>query len=269
MSNKKVIIVKLGGSIVTAKNRSRATIRRAHILALGRIIKKHYRPALHSLVIVHGAGSFGHLHAAKHNLALGTKDHPEKTFAALENQILDQYLNTEIATLLHSVGLPITPLATHALVTNQGGVLKTLSLDTLQVALKKDAIPLLYGDMVFDTAWGLSISSGDVLVAKLAETLSAKEVFFASDVDGIFSQDPHQHHDAVLIEETSLSKIRSGVISLGESHNIDVTGGLSKKFSAFQNLSHLKSIYFFNGLYVENFSYIFDQKNFFGTTIDI
>lgn len=145
--------------------------------------------------------------------------------------------------------------------------MKTFSLDTLRVALKKNTVPLLYGDMVFDTTWGLSISSGDVLVAKLADTLSAEEVFFASDVDGIFSKDPHQYGDALLIEKTSLSEITNGVITLGESHNVDVTGGLSKKFSAFQNLSHLKSIYFFNGLSVKNFSFLFNQKNFFGTAI--
>ena len=54
---------------------------------------------------------------------------------------------------------------------------------------------------------------------------------------------------------------------MGKSHNIDVTGGLSKKFSLFHKMPSLKEIHLFNGLKPKNFSSIFDQRKFFGTTI--
>lgn len=269
MSQKKLIIIKLGGSIVTEKHRSEPAIRRAHIRRIASVFKKYYDPKKHGLILIHGAGSFGHLHAHTHGLALGTKDHPEKIFRAVENQSLDAFLNSEIARIFIEIGLPVVGMPTRTIVTNSNGKLGCLETNSLEAALRAGVIPLLHGDMVFDTAWGLSICSGDVLASELSHLFSAKQVFFASDVDGIFSQDPHKHPDALLIQKTTLKEIMSGTIEIGQSHNVDVTGGLSKKFSLFHTNTSLKDIYLFNGLVAKNFSFVFDQTSFYGTIIRI
>ncbi len=269
MPKKKLIIVKLGGSVVTLKHLPSPAVRRAHIQRVAAMLRKRYDPSRHALILIHGAGSFGHGHAYRHKLALGTKDHPEKTFRAVENQSLDALLNSEITTIFIASGLPVVGMPTRTLAINRQGKLASLSINTISAALETGAIPLLHGDMIFDTAWGLSICSGDVLVSELARIFSVENVFFASDVDGIFSADPHRFPDAVLIEKMPLSEIARGIIRLDSSHNIDVTGGLSKKFSLFRTNTSLKNIYLFNGLVAKNFSYIFDQKLFFGTTIRI
>lgn len=269
MSQKKLIIIKLGGSIVTEKHRSEPAIRRAHIRRIASVFKKYYDPKKHGLILIHGAGSFGHLHAHTHGLALGTKDHPEKTLLATENQSLDAFLNSEITRIFIEVGLPIVGMPTRTIVTNASGKLDFLETNSLKAALHAGAVPLLHGDMVFDTAWGFSICSGDVLAPELARLFSAEQVFFASDVDGIFSQDPHKHPGATLIQKTTLREVTSGTLEIGGSHNVDVTGGLSKKFSLFHTNTSLKNIYLFNGLVAQNFSFIFDQTSFYGTTIQI
>ena len=269
MKKKEVIILKLGGSIITEKHRSQPAIRRAHIRRIASILKDSYDPKKHSLLLIHGVGSFGHLHAHRHNLAEGTKDHPEKTLRAIENQSLDAHLNAALTSLFVEIGLPVVGLPTRTIAINSAGKLSSLETTSIQAALSVGAIPLLHGDMVFDTAWGLSVCSGDVLVPKLAEIFSAASVFFASDVNGIFTKDPHEYTDAILIERTTLKEIKDGTILIGTSHNIDVTGGLSKKFSLFKEKSSLQSIYLFNGLTAKNFSFVFDQTSFFGTTIKV
>ncbi len=269
MTQKKIIIIKLGGSIVTLKHRSRPALRRAHIRRIALFLAKIYDPKKHALILIHGAGSFGHAHAHAHNLSEGTKGHPEKLWRAVENQSLNETLNAEIATLCVRSGLPVSGLPTRACVVNTQGKLATLDTGSIRAALRAGAIPLLQGDMVFDAAWGLSICSGDVLAARLAADLSAEAVFFASDVDGIFSQDPHLFPGAVLIKTTTLAEITEGTLKLGASHNIDVTGGLAKKFTSFQRTPSLKHIYLFNGLLVKNFSYLFDTKKFCGTKITV
>lgn len=269
MPKKEVIIVKIGGSIVTLKYLSRPAIRRAHVQRIAAVIKRGYDPKKHSLILIHGAGSFGHLHAHTHKLAEGTRNHPEKKFRAVENQSLDARLNAELTSLFIEAGLPVVGLPTRTLVINDAGKLSSLETKSIHAALSIGAVPLLHGDMIFDTSWGLSVCSGDVLAPELASVFSAKKVLFASDVDGIFTKDPHQHKDAHLIRETTLKEITSGILRIGSSHNIDVTGGLSKKFSHFQKNPSLKNIYLFNGLEAKNFSFIFDQKNFFGTTVKI
>jgi len=268
MPQKEIIIVKIGGSIVTQKYGKRPSLRRAHIQKIASLMVKKYNPEKHALILIHGAGSFGHLHAHRHALAEGTKNHPEKLFRATENQALDEKLNSEIATLFIQAGLPVTGMPTRALALNKNGQISTFEMNGIETAVKVGAIPLLHGDMVFDATWGLSVLSGDILIAKLAEFFSVKKIFFASDVDGIFSKDPHLFKDAELIRKVSLKEIMNGSIQLGESHSIDVTGGLSKKFSSFQKMKSLESIFFFNGFTVNNFSFPFDQKNFLGTTIE-
>jgi isopentenyl phosphate kinase len=269
MPQKKLIIIKLGGSIITAKHLATPTVRRTLVKKIGTVLEKYYSPKKHALILIHGAGSFGHLHAKKHALAEGTKDHPEKLLLALENQKLDQQLNTEMVSLLLQVGLPVTGILSHAVAINTRGKLRSLNMESIRAALANGVIPVLHGDMVSDTRWGLSVCSGDVLAACLSRTFRAKAVFFASDVDGIFTSDPHLSKKATLIKKVCLDEIMSGRIKLGVSHNVDVTGGLSKKFSLFQkNLApQLKNIYLFNGLHPKNFRFAFNQKNFFGTTL--
>lgn len=266
MFKKELLLVKLGGSIITLKHANQPAIRRANIAQIARVIRQQYDPNKHSLILIHGAGSFGHLHAHRYGLALGTKDHPEKMYRAVENQSLDAHLNSELTRLLLQTGLPVVGMPTRSLATNQGGRLHTLETKSIDAALMAGAIPLLHGDMVFDTRWGLSVLSGDVLMAQLAQYFKVTKVFFASDVDGVFSEDPHLSKNATLISSFSLTTL-SRQVKLGTSHNKDVTGGLSKKFCFFQQNSQLKKIYFFNGLIPKNFTFVFNQKNFHGTVL--
>lgn len=267
LSQKTLIIVKLGGSIVTLKHHSRPAIRRAHIRRIASVLQKQYDPRRHALILIHGAGSFGHVHAHDHALSLGTKNAPEKTFRAVENQSLDAFLNSEITRIFIAASLPVVGMPTRTLALNTDGKLASLETKSIVTALEAGVVPLLHGDMIFDTAWGFSICSGDILMAKLAQVFSTKQVFFASDVDGIFTEDPHRFPDATLIEKTTLQAITDGTIRLNQSHNVDVTGGLSKKFLPFQKNRSLETIYLFNGLEPKNFSFLFDQLHFRGTTI--
>lgn len=269
MPAKQYLILKIGGSIATQKHFSHPRVRRAHLERIAQVLRTAYNPKKHALILIHGAGSFGHLHAHTYGLALGTKDHPEKTFRAVENQSLDAFLNSEITRILIQAGLPVVGMPSRTLVTNTRGKIASFETHSITAAINTGAIPLLHGDMVFDNAWGLSICSGDVLMAQLASFFPVKNAFFASDVDGIFTKDPHRYTDATLIQKTTLSAIIDGTIQLNASHNIDVTGGLSKKFTLFEKKSSLKNIYLFNGLSPTNFSFLFDQSNFFGTTIEV
>ncbi|TXH00677.1 MAG: hypothetical protein E6P95_03180 [Candidatus Moraniibacteriota bacterium] len=264
---KEIIIVKLGGSIVTEKSADQPIVRQSNVVNIARIFRKHFNPEKHSLVLIHGAGSFGHLHAHRYKLALGTKDHPEKIFRAIENQSLDARLNSELTQIFIKAKLPVVGMPTRTIAINNRGFLSSLVTGSIKRALEANTIPLLHGDMVFDKAWGLSVLSGDVLLAKLAQYFKVTKVFFASDVDGIFSQDPHQFKKAKLIPKVRFEKIGSS-ITLGCSHHKDVTGGLSKKFTALNKLPALEKIFFFNGSKTKNFHFVFDQKDFFGTIID-
>lgn len=267
MKEKKTIILKLGGSVITKKELSVPQVETERLKAIANSLREYFNPEEFRLILIHGAGSFGHVLAKKYELQNGTKDHPEKVPQALEVQTSVKSLHEVFMNIFQSAGLPVASFPTHIVTTNSQGKLATIATHSLREALEKNHMPVLYGDMIPDSEWGYSICSGDVLAARLAKDLEANSVFFASDVDGIFTSDPHLHPEAQLIPEASLEDILSGTIRLDTSHNIDVTGGLGSKFLLFQNCPSLKSIYLFNGLKPENFSFVFDERQKLGTCI--
>lgn len=268
---KELIILKIGGSVLTFKDRSVPALRREHALAIGRVLARTYDPTRHSLILIHGAGSFGHLSARRYGLKYGTKDHLEKLPRALENKASDQFLNNSLTRLWLSVGLPVAGINTSSSVTNQSGVPASIAEHPIAAALSCGAIPLLHGDMVFDTTWGMSICSGDVLAPELAKRFKAKHIFYATDVAGIFTRDPHRFKDAQLIPSLDFKSLFSTRIILGHSHTIDVTGGLLGKMTVFKTytLPVLQSIAIFDGRQPECFSGIFNSSAFRGTRIRI
>lgn len=271
MPSPSTIVVKLGGSVVTEKSRGRPAIRRRLVRAIGRVIKQHWSPKTTRFILVHGAGSFGHFSAQKYGLAQGTKDHPEKLPRALANKAADQFLNNALAQIFLSIGLPVAGINTSSTVVNRAGKLHSVNLQPIESTLTAGAIPLLHGDMVFDSAWGMSICSGDVLVPYLAKKFHAESIFYASDVDGIFTRDPHRFPDAECLHEIKLTELFSEKVSLGHSHHVDVTAGFAGKFAVYRRAKfpRLKTVGVFNGLFPKRYRGMFDRKNFSGTIVRV
>ena len=267
---KKTYILKIGGSVLTVKSASQAKLRQVLTTRIGEALGRAYDPKKMCLILIHGVGSFGHLHAHTHGLAQGTKGAPKKLPRTLENNTLNQLLSSRIAKIFQSGGFPVASINTASVAINHEGKLQALATDAIENALRIGAIPMLHGDMVFDSSWGMSVCSGDTLIPFLAKKFDVEKIFFASDVDGIFSCDPHKFKHAQFIKETSLDDLLSGKsITLAGSHHTDVTDGFRGKFGVFQNHSftHLKKIHIFNGLNPKNFTDIFKADFSLGTKI--
>lgn len=266
----KTYILKIGGSVLTVKSASQAKLRQMLTTQIGHALGRAYDPKKMRLILIHGVGSFGHLHAHTHGLAQGTKGTPKKLPQTLENSTLNQLLSSRIAKIFQSGGFPVASINTASIAINHEGKLQTLPTDTIENSLRVGAIPMLHGDMVFDSSWGMSVCSGDTLIPFLARKFDVEKIFFASDVDGIFSCDPHKFKHAQFIQKTSLEDLLSGKsIALAGSHHTDVTDGFRGKFGVFQghNFPDLKEIRIFNGLDPKNFSHIFEKTFSLGTKI--
>lgn len=248
---KTLFILKIGGSVVTHKNRRTLNVRRALLAKIAREIEKSRMKKSYGLILIHGAGSIGHRLAHTYDLRTGTGKNPRKWRGAILSRIANQTLNGHVAKILIDGGLPVIPVHTSSVITNRSGALARCALAPITEALKNNCIPLLYGDMVFDNTMGMSICSGDVIAAHLAAKLSAQKVFFATDVDGIFTKDPHKYSGAKIIKKISLRELfNEKTIRLASSHNTDVTGGLRGKVEAFKTCrtNHPEEIVIFNGL---------------------
>lgn len=81
--------------------------------------------------------------------------------------------------------------------------------------------------MVPDTMLTFSVCSGDDIAVFLARHFSAERIAFASDIDGIFTADPHRFPEATLIEHLPFATL--GIqADITESHSVDVTGRFSR-----------------------------------------
>lgn len=262
---KPLYILKIGGSVITHKNKSGASVRVDLLKKIARSIKKAQEKKSFGLILIHGAGAGGHQLAKKYNLNDGARNIEKRWHGSLASRIANQELNNAVIKNFVSVGLRAVAVHTASVIIQSDKKISSFNTETVSQALSQNCIPVLYGEMVFDWKLGMTICSGDSIAPYLANKFHAKKVFLASDTDGIFNKDPYLNKNARLIEKINLKKIKEKA-ELSGSHNIDVTGGLSGKIEKMGRLKKTE-IAFFNGLKPENYRKIILGQDFKHTCI--
>lgn len=195
---KDLVIVKLGGSVISDKSKSRGVFRKKIVERLAGEIKRAKKIRDFDLIIVHGAGSFGHPLAKKYNLHKGYSG-PRSS----EGLVLTKKAMFELTMLiwgsLSKVGLGSCVVEPSAVIVADGGRIKTFNTEFIENLLDKKIIPVLFGDAVFDEKIGVSIVSGDLMVSHLARKFKAEKIIFVSDVDGVYDKNPKVNKDARII----------------------------------------------------------------------
>ena len=91
-----MIILKIGGSILTKKDSVESEIDEGNLKRIASEIKSSIDNSKKDLVIVHGAGSFGHPPAKKYKIGepFSKEEYPEKRigFAKTQNAVKYAYL---------------------------------------------------------------------------------------------------------------------------------------------------------------------------------
>lgn len=241
---KPLIIIKLGGSIITHKNSSTPKPRNGNIRRLAKEVATLFKTRDCRIILVHGAGSFGHPIVKKNNLHRGMKTARQKlAYAQTTQNMLD--LDELIVKSLTAKSVPAVTLPPHSFVTQRAGKIKSFNHEIISKYLEKRQVPVLFGDAVLDEIWGCSILSGDTIVSYLAQKLKARKVVFLSDVDGIFDQDPKTYPEAKLIKQVNDKNLKEVLAKLvsDDSSSVNVTGEMYGKIMAIkENLRGVKTI---------------------------
>lgn len=227
-----LIVLKLGGSVITTKDSRTGAVRRSLVQRVGKVIAAYLRHPKRRLVLLHGAGAPGHRLAQRYDLASGVRGNAHKKAAALRGQKITATLNHQITQLLKQSGVPAVTIAPPTIIAQRSGKLQSLDTTTIKKALQEGLVPVLYGDIVPDSTWGMSICSADVSGAYLARILKADRLLFATDTDGIYSDDPHYNRAAQLIHTTTRKKLAANIVQVKKSHSHDVTGGMRGKINS-------------------------------------
>jgi len=262
---KKLCILKIGGSVATYKENIKHTVREDLLKNIFTAIASVQNESDFSLLIVHGAGGHVHHLAHTHQLKTGTCNNPVKIAGALETQLAVTRLHTEIIKIGIEVGLQLVSIPTHTVLTQNANKIDFCDATRITETLSQHKIPVLYGDMVDDHTLGMSICSGDAITAHLTTLLPVTHIFFATDVDGVYTSDPHTDASATLVENLNFTDMET-MTQLTESHNTDTTGGLRGKMDEckilFATCPTLEEIHIFNGLNEMNYSLALQNKQF-------
>ena len=224
-------VLKLGGSVVTDKAAPETVDDEALDDAVEAVAEAlgsgdGDETDAHRLVLVHGGGSFGHHHAARHGVSDtdGTRD-AEAAFAVHDAM---RRLNDAVVTRLHEAGVDALPVHPLSAATRDAEARLSLPLDPTATMLAEGFVPVVQADMIPHAGSGSTVLSGDELVTTLARGLDADRVGLCSTVPGVLDAD-----GAVVPEITAFEDVRD---VLGGSDATDVTGGMAAKVRALLEL---------------------------------
>ncbi|MDM7939956.1 MAG: isopentenyl phosphate kinase [Methanothrix sp.] len=205
-------VLKIGGSILTDKK----TIGAARLREIQRIAEEI---AAHpeDLVLVHGAGSFGHIPARRYGLP--ESFNPEGLRATHSSVVR---LNELVIDALCKAGVFAMPVHPFSCVLLRDGRIDSFALKPIEEMVRDGLLPVLHGDVAMDATRKAGIVSGDQIVTYVARALQAEIVAVGCNVDGVlFSGEP--------LRELTRKDLPSIERALGGSAGVDVTGGMRGK----------------------------------------
>src|SRR5437867_1402225 len=237
-----MLLVKLGGSVITVKSKYR-TLRGPDLSRLARELAAGAGP---DTVVVHGAGSYGHILAAKHRLGEGY-DNPAQLGAVAQVQRDVRALDLKVLDALLRAGLRPAAVPPSLVMRYHDGRLVSFDVGPFRDYLMRELLPLSFGDIVIDTKRRFSIASGDEVILELAKLFRPDRVLFVADVDGVHTTDPKRDPDARRLDVVDAAALET-IAFPGEAGH-DVTGGLRRKLERMLEIArHARDVRIINGL---------------------
>jgi isopentenyl phosphate kinase len=235
-----MLLVKLGGSVLTDKSRLR-TPRRATI----RRLASELASVRQDLLVVHGAGSYGHILARRHKLNEGGLSSSKRIASSRIQQDVKE-LDGIVVNAFLSAGIPAIPIAPSTVLTLDDGTVATADLTPFLEFSSMGFTPVTFGDVVRDLRRGIAVCSGDVMMLELARAFRPDRAIFATDVDGLFTADPKRRRDASLLETARPEDLNR--IQFSSASRTDVTGSIEGKVRRmFEIADHVDECLIVNG----------------------
>lgn len=263
MNKDKIDIIKIGGSVITDKL-SYKKLNSDTLTSISEVIAKWGQKC----IIVHGAGSFGHILADKHSITSGYTEFSQLN-GIVQIRIDMGDLTKKVVESLQKNKLHAISFQTSSIVYSQGKENElSYFIEPIQKALDLGILPVLSGDIIFKQENGFSIYSGDALIDLLVQLFNIRNVYFISDVDGLLIRNSETHKMELVdkIDSKQLSTIELSDFS--DKKTIDVTGKMKGKINDIKSISqHVERVVIVNGFYPERISLLLSGDKAICTTI--
>ena len=224
-----MILIKLGGSIITNKEKPLSARKKA-IENLSKSLRKIDEP----LVIVHGGGSYGHYWSVKYDMHTKEKRYDPKGVVLVKNSMIELnkiILDSLLKNRQNPYSLPPTDFMS-------GNKPITKKIREIEKIAKSGLIPVTYGDALWYGQGKTYILSGDKIMTHLAKTLRPRLCIFALNEDGLYSD---------LKTKKLIYELQGQLPSISE-NKMDVTGGMARKVQEASKIAKMGiNVFFTNG----------------------
>ncbi|WP_214044614.1 isopentenyl phosphate kinase [Methanomethylovorans sp.] len=222
VSSESLTILKIGGSVITDKRAEDGVVRVNEIHRIAQEISGFQK----KLIIVHGAGSFGHPQAKKFSLS-----EQFNVAGSIITHLSVKDLCNIVVGILNEHNISAVGVHPMCCMLADNGRIKTMFLDHIYCMLERDIIPVLHGDVVMDNSLGTSVISGDQIVPYLAKQMKAGILGIGSATEGVLD------NKGSTIPVITPKNFRNVKQHIGGSENTDVTGGMLGKVQEMLELS--------------------------------
>ena len=234
---KNVILIKLGGSIITEKE-SPDTARIDRIESFARQIKAVVaeKPDL-KIVLGHGSGSFAHVPAKKYRVQSGIRT-DDQIFGMCEVADAAARLNRLFIRVFLNEGVRVMSFPPSAWITAAGGKVLKSDISPLVNALSSRIIPVVYGDMLTDNQnRGTVFSTEQVFDALISasriQNLNISRIIQVGKTAGVLDRNGSTIAN---IKAENITEVRT---MIGQTAGYDVTGGMLHKIESSLHLASL------------------------------
>ena len=260
MNINEIDIIKIGGSVITDKSYY-LKLREEELVKICQQLRAWKNP----YIIVHGAGSFGHIVAQDYSINDGFTDKSQLEGIIKIRQDMS-FLTQKIVSCLVNQDVKAMSFQTSALT-----YIKTHQDEyfwfPVEKALSFGITPVLSGDIIFTEETGFTILSGDHIINHLVQYFNVNQVVFLTSVDGLFEETTDSTNDK-LVNSIKYGDFDSIHIKDMKSDITDVTGSMRGKLTEIGKMIHyVKRVVLLNGFFPERLELLKNEKDVVSTII--
>ncbi len=235
-------VLKIGGSVITDKTQGFfEKAREEEITRIAEEIADHPE----NLIVIHGAGSFGHPYVEKFGRDMTAS-------ASVLTHMACRRLNTLFCNALFEAEVNVLPINPFSAL--RVGEELDIDKDFIVALIEEGIVPVLHGDMVYNRSKkAFEVLSGDRIAFELAKKLGVNRIGFATDAPGVIV-------DGEVQEELNIEQDLLQSIEETEAKS-DVTGGMRGKLKSLLELPSDSEVLIFSGLEKGNILKFLNNEN--------
>lgn len=245
MGRPRIVLVKLGGAVITNKDIPESVRRNTLKRLIKEIVLARKEKNL-TILLGNGAGSFAHVPAARYKTKEGFISTESRMGMAITQDSAAR-LNRVVVRSCLTRGMPAVTLAPSSVFVTKKGELAHFFPKVLEQYLASGLVPVVYGDVIADLVQGCTIWSTDRIFTFLARELESKgweidQMIHVTEAHGVWKtgqEEKNKEEDREIyatITPANIDEVRASMVNI---KGFDVTGGMWHKIEESLSLADL------------------------------